>query len=280
MNDNEHFLKPVSRRSLILGGITAGFALAVSPPTAFALNTDEDGLETSQVTIPTAGGSMPGYLAMPKKKGKYPVVIVVHEIFGVHAYIQDVCKRLAKLGYVVISPYLYFREGDVTTIKDIDKIISTVVSKVPQKQVMADLDATLEFLKKLPNTDVSKSYITGFCWGGNVTWMYASHNPKMRAGAAFYGKLEGPTSDQVKFPVDIAHDLKVPVIGFYGGKDKGISLESVEKMKKALLEAKSKSEIHVYPDAEHGFHADYRPSYNPAAAKDAWEKLVGWFKKH
>lgn len=262
-------------------GVTAGFALAVSPVTAWAVETSAEGLVAGSVAIPTAKGTMPGYWAMPKGKGPFPVVLVIHEIFGVHAYIQDVCRRLAQKGYLAVAPYLYFREGDVTVLKEIDQIRSQVLSKVSMPQVLADLDSTLAWIGTAKSGELSKVGITGFCWGGIVTWMYASHNPKVKAGVAWYGRVTGDTSPlQPKFPVDIAADLKVPVLGLYGGKDKGIPLEAVQKMGEGLKKGKSGSDIIVYPDAEHGFHADYRPSYNEKAAKEGWGKMLAWFKKN
>ncbi len=238
-------------------------------------------MEAGPIKIPTVGGEMPGYWARPKGKGPFPVVLVIQEIFGVHEYIQDVCRRLAKVGYFAVAPSLYFRQGDVTKMTEIPKIISDVVSKVPQDQVMGDLDATLAWLKKNPAANPTRTAITGFCWGGNVTWMYCARNPELKAGVAWYGRLVGePNAMNKKFPVDIAKDLKVPVLGLYGGKDNGIPQASVDKMKKLLAEGKSGSEIVVYPDAEHAFHADYRPSYHERSAKDAWNQLLAWFKKH
>lgn len=269
-----------TRRDFVYAGVTAGIALAVSPATAWAITTSGEGLVTGNVQIPTKGGKMPGYHAMPKGKGPFPTVLVVHEIFGVHAYIQDICRRLAKLGYCAVAPYLYFREGDVTTLKSIDEI-RPIVAKVSQEGVMSDLDATLGWLKEHKMADVQKVGITGFCWGGGVTWMYAAHNPKINAGVAWYGRLVGDVTPlQPKFPIDFATTLTVPVLGLYGGKDKGIPLESVEAMRKKLKDGKSGSEITVYPDADHGFHADYRPSYHEKAATDGWEKMVAWMKKN
>lgn len=273
------YFDSLTRRSLMALG--AGYALAVCPVTAWAVTTPPKGLDEGDVKIPVGKEMMPAYFAKPQKTGKHPCILVIHEIFGVHEYIRDVCRRLAHEGYAAISPYLYFREGDVSRITDIQQIIATVVSKVPQKQVLSDLDATLAWLAKQPDLDESRAGITGFCWGGNVTWMYASHNPKLKAGVAWYGKLDGErTPLQPKFPVDIAASLTVPVLGLYGGKDKGIPLKDVEAMREALQKGKSGSKFIVYPEAEHAFHADYRPSYNEQAAKAGWKELLGWFKTH
>jgi carboxymethylenebutenolidase len=220
---------------------------------------------------------------MPDKKGKFPTVLVVHEIFGVHEWIQDVCRRFAKLGYMAIAPSLYARQGDVSQMKEVRDIISKVVSQVPDSQVMSDLDATAAYAAK-NGGNMKKLSITGFCWGGRITWLYAAHNPQVDAGAAWYGGLvpsdRSPRNPrQPKFPIDIAKDLRVPVIGFYGGQDTGIPLNTVQQMQDELKKGKSKSEIIVYPNAGHGFLADYRPGYNQQAAQDAWSKLQAWFKK-
>lgn len=263
-------------------GISAGFALSVSPVTAWAISTPSEGLVTDTIQVPLGSEQMPAYWAMPKGKGPFPVVLVIQEIFGIHAYIQDVCRRLAKEGnYLAIAPSLYFRQGDATKIEDRQKLVSEIVSKVPQSGVMTDLDATLKFLKTKKVANTARVGITGYCWGGNVTWMYSAHNPSLKAGVAWYGRLKGDVTPVMqKYPVEIAKDLKVPVLGLYGAEDQGIPVESVEQMRQALATGKSGSEIIVYPEAEHGFHADYRPSYHEASAKEAWGKLLAWFKKH
>lgn len=270
----------IDRRTLITAA-TAGYALAVCPVTALAISTSGADLVASDVIIPTGKDSMPAFVARPKKSGKYPVVIVIHEIFGIHEYIRDVCRRLAKVGYVAVSPYLYFRQGDATKIEVIDKLIKDIVSKVPQQQVFADIDATLEWIAKDKYCNPKAVGMTGFCWGGGTTWMACANSTKIKAGVAWYGRLTGEVSPmQAKFPVDIAGELKAPVLGLYGEKDKGIPQEQVEKMKHALLKAKSPSKIIVYPNAEHGFHADYRPSYNESAAKQGWGEMLRWFKEN
>lgn len=278
MTDSE---KELSRREFVGAGLSAGWALAVLPVTGWAITTPQEGLIVDTVKIPTKGGPMPGYRAMPKGKGPFPVVLVVQEIFGIHAYIQDVCRRFAKEGYVAVAPSLYFREGDVTTMPDFNDILKNVVGKVPQEQVWSDLDATLASLKDVKAASPTKAGITGFCWGGNVVWSYAAHNPKLKAGVAWYGRVAstmGPGAP--KAPVDLAADLKVPVLGLYGGKDGGIPQDTLEKMKAALAKGKSGSQIVVYPEAEHGFHADYRPSYHETSAKDGWQKTLAWFRDH
>jgi carboxymethylenebutenolidase len=272
----------LSRRDFMVTGIGAGFALAVLPVTAWALTTSSDGLEAGPVRIPVGKESMPGYRAMPKGKGPFPVVIVVQEIFGIHEYIQDVTRRLAHQGYLAVAPSLYFRQGDATKISDIDTLRKEIVSKVDQKQVFADLDATLEWTRSAAQSgDPTRAAITGFCWGGGVVWTYCARNPKLKAGVAWYGRLDGERAPlNPLFPLDVARELKIPVLGLYGGKDKGIPLTDVEKMKTALAQGKSGSEIRMYAEAEHGFHADYRPSYHADSAKDGWERMLKWFKKH
>jgi carboxymethylenebutenolidase len=269
----------VGRRGFVMTGLATGFALAVQPIAGATITTDTTGLMVGEIKIPVRDGQIPAYHAMPTSGSKFPVVLVVQEIFGVHEHIKDVCRRFAKLGYLAIAPELYARQGDVSRLKDIQEIFQ-VVRRVPDAQVLADLDATVDYAAKLGG-DTSRLGITGFCWGGRVVWLYAAHNPKVKAGAAWYGRLVGESTPLTpKFPVDVAPTLKVPVLGLYGGKDSGIPLDTVEKMRTALKAAGNPSEIVVYPQAEHGFHADYRPSYNEEAAKDAFGRLVAWFKRY
>ncbi|MBK6698189.1 MAG: dienelactone hydrolase family protein [Myxococcales bacterium] len=284
----------LSRRTFVSSSLTAGFALAVQPVRADAIRTDDKGLSTQVVQLKTTNGPMPAFVAMPDGKGPFPLVLVVQEIFGVHEYIKDVCRRFAKLGAMAIAPELFVRHADVSKMSDIQGIIKEVVSKVSDAQVMSDLDAAVAWAMtsgklKAPSTSEKNKPvapdpvigITGFCWGGRITWLYAAHNPRVRAGVAWYGRLTSDvTGNQPKHPLDVAKDLKVPVLGLYGGKDQGIPLEAVEKMKAALRDAKSASDIHVYPEAGHAFHADYRPSYAKDAAEDGWRKLTAWFKKN
>jgi len=272
----------LTRREFVLTSLAAGFALAVQPVTAQTMiTTDASGLTAGEVKIPTSGGDIPAYRAMPNSGGPFPVVLVVQEIFGVHEHIKDVCRRLAKLGYLAIAPELYARQGDVSKMTDVNEIISKVVSKVPDVQVMADLDATVAWAEKSGKGEVDKLGITGFCWGGRVVWLYAAHSPRLKAGVAWYGRLVGQTSDLTpKYPVDVATTLKAPVLGLYGGADSGIPPETVEQMQKALQAAKSPSQIVVYPDTPHGFYADYRPSYRKDEAQNGWQRLQEWFKKY
>ena len=276
----------LDRREFFVTSIVAGaFALAVQPIQAQTrITTDTKGLITGEVKIPVAGGMMPAYRAMPDKKGKFPVVLVIHEIFGVHEWIQDVSRRFAKLGFMAIAPALYARQGEVATLSDAREINREVFSKIPDTQSMADLDATVEWAKK-NSGNTGKLSITGFCWGGRIVWLYAAHNKNVDAGAAWYGRLvpseRSPKNEaQPTTPIDYAKDLKVPVIGLYGGQDTGIPLDGVQRMQDELKKGKSGSEIVVYPNAGHGFHADYRQSFNKEASEDAWQKLLAWFKRH
>jgi carboxymethylenebutenolidase len=259
--------------------LPAGYAAAVMPVTATAISTDSAGLVAGEVEIPSGDVRMPAYRAKPQKGTSFPVVLVVQEIFGIHEHIKDLCRRLAKEGYLAVAPYLYTREGEVAHLEGIQEIYAKVVSHVPDAQVMKDLDATVEWAAK-DGGDTNRLAATGFCWGGRAVWLYAAHSSKLRAGAAWYGRLVGQTNElQPKFPVDVARDLKAPVRGFYGGQDAGIPLENVEQMRFAIEAAKKPSSIEVYPQAQHGFNADYRPSYDPSAAKDAWAKMLAFFKE-
>jgi carboxymethylenebutenolidase len=270
-----------SRREFVITTLTAGFALAAQPVSAQTIATDANGLVAGEVKIPVAGGEIPGYRAMPAAGKSSPVVLVVQEIFGVHEYIKDVCRRLAKIGYFAVAPELYARQGDVSKMSDIQEIMSKVVSKVPDAQVMSDLDAAVSWAAKTGKGDVSKLGITGFCWGGRIVWLYAAHNPKLKAAVAWYGPLKGERTElRPKYPIDVVAQLKAPVLGLYGGKDNGIPLDSIEEMRRALKAAGNPSEIVVYPDAGHAFHADYRPSYVREAAQDGWRRLQAWFKKY
>lgn len=277
----------LDRREFFVTSILAAgtFAFAVQPIQAQTqIKTDAVGLTAGEVKIPVSDGEIPAYCAMPEKKGKkYPVVMVVHEIFGVHEWIQDVCRRFAKLGYMAIAPSLHARQGEVKDLKEI-RDISKVFGKIPDTQSMTDLDSTVAWAAK-NSGNIKKLSITGFCWGGRIVWLYADHNPKVKAGAAWYGRLvPSPNSPvnplQARNPIDFAKDLKVPVIGLYGGLDKNIPVDGDQRMQDELKKGKSHSEIVIYPNADHGFFADYRQQYNKQASEDAWAKLLAWFKKN
>ena len=275
----------VGRRGFLVTALGAGFALAVQPVRADStIHTDSAGLSAGEVAIPTPDGKMPAYRAQPAQGGPFPVILVVQEIFGVHEHIKDVCRRLAKLGYLAIAPELYARQGDPSQYTVIQDILAKVVSKVPDAQVMADLDACAAWAKD-NGGDAARLGITGFCWGGRITWLYAAHNPGVKAGVAWYGRLASQVSDMTpRHPLDLAGDLQAPVLGLYGGLDQGIPLETVEKMAKALAEspnpASQASSIHVYDNAPHAFHADYRPSYRKDEAEDGWKRMLAWFGGH
>ncbi|MEA5415349.1 dienelactone hydrolase family protein [Synechococcus sp. BA-132 BA5] len=268
----------LGRRELLLGSVAAGFALAVRPVAASTVTTPDRGLTAGWVSVPAADGAVKAYRARPAKGSGFPVVLVVQEIFGVHAYIQDVCRRLAQLGYLAIAPSLFDRQGDVTVLPDIAAILP-LVATVPDAQVMADLDATAAWVAASGEGDGSRLGITGFCWGGRITWLYAAHNPKLKAGVAWYGRLVGTASErQPLFPIDVIAKLKAPVLGLYAGNDDGIPMESVQRMQAALKAAGSPSRIEVFPGAPHGFHADYRPTYREAAAAAGWTRMQAWFR--
>ena len=270
----------VSRRSFVMTSLAAGFAAAVQPVSAETITTDTSGLVAGEVKIPVKDGEIPAYRARPDKKGPFPTVLVVQEIFGVHEHIKDLCRRLAKVGYLAIAPALYARHDDVSKLTDIQEILK-IVSKVPDAQVLSDLDATVAWAKASGEGETSKLAVTGFCWGGRITWLYTAHSKDVKAGVAWYGRLVGQADElHPKHPVDIAEELNAPVLGLYGGADTGIPLDSVEKMRAALKTAGKTAEIEVYPDTPHAFNADYRPSYREKQAKDGWQKMLDWFKKN
>lgn len=273
--------KEITRRNFIATATLAtGFALAVQPISAKVITTDTKGLVAGAVKIPVQGGEIPAYRAQPATGNNFPIVLVIQEIFGVHEHIQDVVRRFAQLGYLAIAPELFVRQGDVAKLSSIDEI-RPIVSKVPDAQVFSDLDATVAWAVKSAKGNADRLGITGFCWGGRITWLYSAYNPNVKAGVAWYGRLVGDATElQPKYPVNIASTLKVPVLGLYGGKDTGIPLDTVEKMRNCLKSSSSKSEIIVYPDAPHAFFADYRPSYREKEAKDGWKRLQAWFKQH
>jgi carboxymethylenebutenolidase len=271
----------MTRREFVVTTLAAGFALAVQPVSAQTVTTDTKGLTVGEVKIPTGDGQIPAYRAMPATGGPFPVVLVVQEIFGVHEHIKDVCRRFAKLGYFGVAPELFARQGDVSAIGDPKEIIAKVVSKVSDAQVLTDLDATVGWAKASGEGNVARLGITGFCWGGRIVWLYAAHSLQLKAGVAWYGRLTGDRTElQPKYPIDVAAALKAPVLGLYGGADQGIPLGTVEEMRQALKAAGRPSEIIVYPDAPHAFHADYRQSYRREPAEDGWKRLQQWFKKH
>ncbi|MCF2145143.1 dienelactone hydrolase family protein [Desmonostoc muscorum LEGE 12446] len=274
-------MKEITRRKFIATATLAtGFALAVQPISAGVITTDTKELVAGAVKIPVKDGEIPAYRAVPATGENFPIVLVIQEIFGVHEHIQDITRRFAKLGYLAIAPEMFVRQGDVSKLSSINEI-RPIVAKVPDAQVLSDLDATVNWAVKSAKGNANKLAITGFCWGGRITWLYAAHNPQVKAGGAWYGRLVGDATElQPKYPVDIASKLTVPVLGLYGGQDTGIPLDTVEKMRDRLKESSSKSEIIVYPDAPHAFFADYRPSYRQKDAQDGWKRLLAWFKEN
>ena len=274
--------RALTRRAFARTSVGAGFAAAVIPVQAQTqIKTDSAGLTVGEVTINVGDFQLPAYRAMPAGKNNLPVVLVVSEIFGVHEYIADVARRFAKLGYLAIAPEMFVRQGDAGSYGEMAKLMSEVVSQVPDAQAMGDLDACVAWARS-NGGDTSRLGVTGFCWGGRITWLYCAHNPAVKAGVAWYGKLVGDTNAlQTSHPVNAAAALKAPVLGLYGEKDTGIPLETVEKMKAELAAGSSAakmSEFVIYPDAPHAFHADYRPGYRKDAADDGWKRCLGWFK--
>jgi len=272
--------RQLSRRAFVIGSLAAGFALAVLPVSAGTITTDARGLVAGEVKIPVESGTVPAYRAMPAAEGPFATIVVVHEIFGVHEHIKDICRRLAKLGYFAVSPYLFAREGDVTRLADIQSIME-VVNKVPDREVALDLDATVRWAQSTKSANTAKLGITGFCWGGRQVWLYAAHNPDLLAGVAWYGPLQRPkTATSPNNPIDLVKAINAPILGLYGGADLGIPVGEIEALRAALKAARKPSEIVIYPDTPHGFNADYRPSYRPVQAADGWKRMQAWFKEY
>jgi carboxymethylenebutenolidase len=273
-----------SRRTALKAALGVGYAASTLPIMAqTAVKTSAEGLTAGEVSFDVNGFKVPAYRAAPAGKTGLPVVLVIQEIFGVHEYIADTARRFAKAGYLAIAPSLYARQGDATQYNDISKLMAELVSKVPDAQVMADLDAAVRWAGA-NGGDTSKIGITGFCWGGRITWLYSAHSPSVKAGVAWYGRLVGASTELTpRHPVDVAARLNGPVLGLYGAADTGIPLDTVDKMKAALATgnaAAKASEFVVYPDAPHAFHADYRPSYRQGPAEDGWKRALAWFKTH
>ncbi|WP_042958543.1 dienelactone hydrolase family protein [Erwinia tasmaniensis] len=258
-----------------------GFAPAALPAAATMITTQSADILSGETSIPTQGENMPAFHAKPRHaQGPLPVVLVVQEIFGVHEHIRDICRRLALEGYLAVAPELYFRQGDPADYRDIPTLLEELVSKVPDSQVLADLDHVANWASR-HGGDMRRLAMTGFCWGGRIAWLYAAHNPQLKVAVAWYGKLVGEkTMKQQKHPVDIAVDLNAPVLGLYGGKDDSIPLDSIETMRHALRAANANAEIVVYPDAGHAFNADYRPGYDAEAAQDGWQRMLAWFRQY
>ena len=271
----------LNRRGFIVTALGAGFALAVQPGAAQSpIKTGSEGLVAGEVKVPVADGDLVAYRAMPAGKTGLPVVLVVSEIFGVHEYIADVCRRLAREGYLAVAPELFARFGDPRKYASIPDLYSDIVAKVSDAAVMADLDACAAWAGRHGGA-AGRLAITGFCWGGRQVWLYAAHNPALKAGVAWYGRLDGEVNARTpKYPLDLAGRLQAPVLGLYGSADQGIEMDDVKAMQEALARAGGKSRIHVYEGAPHAFHADYRPTYRKEAAEDGWKRLLEWLRQN
>jgi len=271
---------PLSRRTFIGAAVAGSFALAVQPALGQSvIQTSSDGLIAGDITLTAPDGlALKAYRAQPAGSGPFPTVLVVQEIFGVHEYIRDVCRRLARQGYQAIAPNLYLRQGDPAGIENVPDILAKIVSKVSDAQVMSDLDTAAAWAAA-HGGDASRLGITGFCWGGRITWLYAAHNQRLKAGVAWYGRLTGASSPLTPaHPIDVVGQITAPVLGLYGAKDQGIPVSDVERMRADLARAGKRAELVLYPEAGHAFHADYRPSYRAAEAADGWGRLVAWFR--
>lgn len=272
-----------NRRGFLASSASVGFALSAGPVMAqTVIRTPADGLDTADIKIPVSGGQMPGYLAAPAKAGKYPTVIVIPEVFGMHEYQKDICRRLAKIGYVGVTLDPFFRIGDLSKISEIREVVANA-NKLEDTQMLADLDALVAMLEKTPKVNARKLGITGMCRGGRTVWMYAAHSPKIKAGVSWYGGLNPMPPAMPRTPIDAAPSLNAPVLGLYAGADAGIPVALVAKMQEALKTGNRHSKASVfklYPDMPHAFHADYRPSYRKEAAEDGWQQMLAWFKAH
>jgi carboxymethylenebutenolidase len=267
--------------AMVVNTLSPGNAAAASATAASAVTTPADGLVASEVQVPVREGTIPAYRAMPAQGSQFPVIVVVQEIFGVHEHIRDVCRRFAKLGYFAIAPELYARQGDPSKIDDINTLLATIVRKVPDTQVMSDLDATLAYARSTGVADATRVGITGFCWGGRIVLMYAAHNTQLRAAVAWYGPTARSYHPGDKTAIEVAGDIKAATLGLYGGADQGIPVESVERAFAAMKAGGNRhASFHIYPDAPHAFFADYRPHYTKDAAEDGWRRAVEWFGKY
>jgi len=271
---------PLARRGFVMTGLMSGLTLATTRVVAQALHTDTAGLIAGEAQVPVVDGQLPAYYARPEGNGPYPVVLVIEEIFGVHDYIKDICRRLAKAGYLAVAPELYARLADLSQMTDVQQIIRDVISKAPDAMVLSDLDSTAAWAAA-NGGDARRLGVTGFCRGGRATWLYAAHNPALRAAVAWYGPVAGPTSPiQPHNPLDLADQLKCPLLGLYGGQDASIKGTDVEAAASKARAAGKTVEIVIYPDAPHGFHADYRPSYRAQDAAAGWQRLLTWFRRY
>ncbi len=271
---------PLPRRNVIMTGLISGFTLATTRVEAQAIHTDSAGLVAGETMVPTGQGDLPAYFARPDGAGPFPTVLVIEEIFGVHEYIKDTCRRLAKAGYLAVAPELYARIGDLSKMTDVNAIIRDVISKAPDGQLLQDLDSTATWAAA-NHGDLKRLAVTGFCRGGRDTWLYAAHNPALKAAVAWYGPVGGtPSSIQPHNAADVATELKAPLLGLYGAQDTGIPVAEVQAAAAKATGAGKVVAIHVFDDAPHGFHADYRPSYRKADAEAGWQEMLQWFSKY
>ena len=271
---------PFDRRTFLMTTLLTGFTTAVVRAETKPIHTDTTGLDAGETEIPVADGHLPAYYARPDGAGSFPTIIVIEEIFGVHEYIKDVCRRFAKHGYLAIAPELYARLADLSTMSDPQQIFRDVIMKAPDATILSDLDSTVAWASK-HHGDITRLGVNGFCRGGRDTWLFAEHNPRLKAAVAWYGPVRSATSPiQPRSPLDAAASLRCPLLGLYGGKDDSIQITDVEAAASAARAAGQNVDIKVFPDAGHGFHADYRASYNPAAAAAGWNDALRWFQAH
>jgi carboxymethylenebutenolidase len=275
----------ITRRAFAVTGLVTGFTLAAGPVRADAIITDTKGLDAGEVSVPVSGGTIPAYRAKPAAGTAHSTMLVVQEVFGVHEHIKDICRRFAKLGHYAIAPSLYARYGDPGKydMNSLKELFTNIVAKVPDAEVMSDLDSSVAFASH-DGGNTEKLGIIGFCWGGRIVWLYAAHNPNLKAGLAFYGQLRRPAERsplRPEYPLDLVNQMHAPVLGFHGGLDKGIPVSDVEDMRAELAKVgKLNCELDVFMDAEHGFFADYRQSYNANDARVAWQRSLAWLKKN
>ena len=271
---------PLARRGMLMTSLISGFTLAVAPVEAQVIHTDTIGISGGEVKIPVSDGEMPGYAAKPIGAGPFPVILVNEEIFGVHEHIKDLCRRLAKAGYLAVAPEIYARQGDLSKMTDVQQIVAQVIAKKPDAELLSDLDAAVAWAGK-NGGDLNRLGVTGFCRGGRNTWFFDAHSTQVKAAVAWYGPIKGaPSAIQPKTVADIAADIHAPLLGLYGGQDTGINVNDVEAAAEKARQAGKTVEIHVYADAPHGFNADYRPSYRKVDAQDGWSRMLAWFKKY
>ncbi len=268
-----------SRRGFVMTSLASGFALSMQPVSAETITTDTNGLDAGEVKVATADGDMPAYRAMPASGGPFPTVLVIHEAWGVHEYIKDLCRRFAKLGYYAIAPELFARQGNAAAITDPQER-GKLLASIPTDEAMSDLDAAVVYAKSSGKADTKRLAVTGFCWGGFATWMYAAHNPGLKAAVSWYGVDRKLTAWIPQNPADVASQLKCPILALYAGKDQGITPEIIQKREEACKAAGKTCEAKVYPEAQHGFNADYRPTYSATDAKDGWARMLAWFKQN